>query len=736
MKQVVQSYRTGEISLEDVPVPGCRPGGILVRTVCSLISIGTERSVIELGRRSLFGKAAARPDLVKRALAKGRREGYSKTFQEGLGRLDAPTPLGYSAAGTVLEVGTGVDGLCVGDRVACMGAGFASHAEVLWIPKNLFVRIPEAVTFEEAVFGMLGTIALHGVRLGEVPLGSRVGVIGLGLLGLLTVQLLKASGCTVVAYDLDEGKGALATQLGADLVVVGGPSTIACSVAVKHEQGLDAVIITASARDNSPIELATNLCRFRGKIILVGVAHIEIPRQPFWEKEIDFKVSKAGGPGALDPAYELDGIDYPYGYVRWTERRNLEAFLECIAKRQIDVSSLVTHRFAIDEVLKAYEVVMAPSGGGAIGVVLQYPGTVEVTRRVNRSRATTGPIGDRRVRVGVIGAGLFAKSLLLPSLKKAAGLHLQAVATASGVTANHVQKKYGFDYCATDYRALLDDKNIDAVMILTRHSLHAKMIEEALAAGKHIFVEKPLCVSESELAHLVEAYARTNQRFVLTVGYNRRFAPLALQLKKQMMPRDAPMVMTCRVNPGVLAPQHWVYDPAEGGGRIVGELCHFVDLCLYFTDSMPVSVYASATAGMDNRISFLDDVSVSCKLQDGSIAHIVYTASGDRAYSRERIEMFSGGRVGVLEDFRKLEYIAQGKTLRVHRWNQDLGYDGEIAAFLSAVRTGAGSPLPFEQAVAVSLTTFRILDSLSTGQRVELGTPRDTAGLIREDLKE
>ncbi len=729
MKQVVQSYRTGEISVEEVPVPECRRDGILVRTSYSLISTGTERAITALGRKSLLGKANARPDLVKRALAKARREGYWKTFQEALDRVDTPTALGYSAAGIVVDVGSQVDEFSVGDRVACMGTGFASHAEVLSMPRNLCVKVPTHVGLDEAAFGTVGTIALHGIRLSDAQLGSRVGVIGLGLLGLLSVELLKATGCKVFACDLNGAKVELARSLGVDVAVRGGDSSVSVRATYFSDgYGLDAVIIAASAKDSRPIELAAEMCRVCGKIILVGVANIEIPRQLLWEKEIEFKVSKAGGPGALDPLYELEGVDYPYPYVRWTQQRNLEAILDFLATRRIDVRPLITHRFEIGDALKAYDCLMSPGSATTIGVLLHYPGTCEVTHVLPLRPLLKARIRQDRIKVGVIGAGLFAKSLFLPKLKKLPDVKLEWVATANGISANHARKRFGFEYCTTDYRTLLDDKAVQAVFILTRHSLHATIVVEALVAGKHVFVEKPLCVNEEELAKITAAYDAAPHS-CLMVGYNRRFAPLAIRLKSTLGHHDGPLALAWRVNVGRLSLDHWVNDPAEGGGRVVGELCHFVDFCEYLTNSVPHSVYASS---ISSTRAGSENVNVSLKFQDGSIADIVYTASGDRAFSRERLEVFSDGSVGVLEDFRRLELVVGGKT-RTHRlWSQDLGYAGELTAFIRAIRDGGESPISFEQAAASSLATFRILESVKTGLPVRL----DKTGPTRSHLSE
>ena len=716
MNQIIQNYRTGQIALEDVPVPQCSSGGVLVKSSASLISIGTERAIIELGRKTLFGKAKARPDLFQRAWEKGQREGFLKTFREAMSRLDAPIPLGYSAAGTILEVGRNVEDLSVGDRVACIGAGFASHAEVIGVPQKMCAKVPGSVELDEAAFGMLGCVALHGVRLCSPSLGSRIGVIGLGLLGLLSVQLLRAGGCAVFAYDVDQDKSNLARILGANQVADGDLSTISQHAHnFSDGKGLDAVLIAVSAKDSQPIQLAAEICRAGGTVILVGVAHVEIPRQIFWEKEIEFKVSKASGPGVLDPLYELGGIDYPHQFVRWTQQRNLEAFLELIATKNVDVKSLTTHRFRFGDALQAYNMLLSPGTQRPIGVLLNYGRSTEDLLTIPHSATVSRPSASQeKVRVGVIGAGLFGNSLLLPALKGLDNIHLSGLATTRGLTANHAKKRFGIDYCTTDYRQLLDDKEIQALLVLTRHGSHAKLVCEGLKAGKHVFVEKPLCVSQDELKNIIKVYNEVSPRPVLMVGYNRRFSPFVRQLHLQCKKRNSPLMIACRVNVGSLPFDHWVNDSQEGGGRIISELCHFIDLCQYFSDALPKSLYAFSI-GSDGATPSRDNVVANIKFDDGSLASISYTSLGDRSYSRERVEIFFENSVGVLEDLRRLEIVKNGKSKVFRRWNQDMGYENELKAFFDAVQFGGALPIPLEQMISTADSTFKILDSLETG---------------------
>ncbi|MEJ2224986.1 MAG: bi-domain-containing oxidoreductase [Syntrophobacterales bacterium] len=566
----------------------------------SLISVGTEKLMIEMGKKSLLGKAKARPDLVRQAWAKAQKEGFVSVLQEAMHRLDEPVPLGYSAAGVVREVGAGVSNLKPGDRVAVMGAGFASHAEVIWVPDNLCVPIPEGVDFEAAAFGMLGCIALHGVREAGLSLGEKAVVIGLGLLGLLTVQFLAAQGCRVIGVDLDKTKCDLAQELGADLTLVSGQDNVEEAVAnFTGGIGADAVLIVSASKDNQPLLQAEAVARERAKLVLVGVADLKLTRKAFWTKELLFSVSKAAGPGSLDPLYEAKGFDYPLSYIRWTERRNLEACLTLLAQGKLRVDRLVTHRFPIHDALQAYDLILK-NKEPYIGVLLTYPAQEGTPASVQEARTVwlkPAPLATKPEAVqtiGLIGGGKFTKNILMPVLQKVQNVELAGVATTSGVTSQHLAQKYGFAYATTDYREILQDDKVNKVIITTPHHLHGRHVVEALQAGKHVLVEKPLCLTEEELAEIQAAYDGSR---LLMVGFNRRFAPLALEIKKILAGRTTPLVITYRVNAGYIPDDSWVHDPEVGGGRLLGEVCHFIDFLQFMTEAEPTTVSCLSIRG-------------------------------------------------------------------------------------------------------------------------------------------
>lgn len=733
MKQVIQNYRTGKLELAEVPIPLCSPNKILVKNMASLISIGTERSIVELGKKSLLGKAKSRPDLVKRFMDKAKNEGFVKTFKEALGRLDNPTALGYSSAGIVIEAGKQVQEFSSGDKVACIGAGYASHAEYITIPLNLCSKVPDNISFEEASFGMLGIIALHGIRSANLSFGSSVAVIGLGLLGLLSMQLLKAYGCQVFGLDIDSKKADLAKRLGAD-------HASATEVELKESveratsgHGVDTVIITAATKSAEPVNLAVDLCRFRGKVVLVGVADVHPQRNEMWHKEVEIVVSKAGGPGIFDLFYENKGIDYPIGYVRWTENRNLQEFMRLISKGKVDVRSLISHRFKIEQAETVYKDLMDNKGEPYIGVILQYP------EELHDSRYKILDIGKRKVTlkltsnishltsntasVGVIGAGLFGKALLLPALKKVRGLRLKSLATSSSANVYHTGKKYGFETCTTDYHEVLNDDKIESIIILTPHSLHAKMVCEALQAGKYVFVEKPLCINEEELKEIISTYQyliTTNQSLLLMVGYNRRFSPHATKMSEYFANRHDPMVINYRVNAGFVPLDHWVHAEEEGGGRIIGEICHFVDFMQLLTASNPTRVFSERISGNNRTAVNNDNLAINLKFADGSVGNIVYSASGDKAFSKERVEIFCEGKTVVSTDFRKTSFHFAGRKRTFKTFNQTMGYKEELTHFFDVVKGNAESKLSPDEIFYSTLTVFKIHESLKKGQAVEI----------------
>lgn len=697
MKQVLQSYRTGELSVAEVPAPGLEPGCLLVLTAASLVSVGTDRGTLELSQKSLLGKARERPDLVRKVMDRLARDGLVATGKAVFSKLDQPIPLGYSCAGEVVAVGHGVEGFAIGDRVACAGARIANHAELNLVPVNLCARIPAAVSDEAAAFVTLGAVALHGLRQARPTLGETFAVIGLGLLGQLAVQLLKANGCAVLAVDLDPARVELARTLGADVAVLRDAQVAEAARALTAGRGVDGALICAATPSSDPVVLAGELCRDRGRVVAVGAVGMEVPRRPWFDKELTLLQSRSYGPGRYDPAYEERGHDYPLGYVRWTEGRNLDAFLALCAAGRLKTEPLVTHRFPIERAQEAYEAVAREQ---PLALVLTYPRGARPSRTVQLSpRAAEG--GE--VRVAVLGAGAFASGTLLPLLGAARRV---GIASARGASARHLAARFHFERATTDADALLQDPGVDAVFILTRHSQHAAQARAALAAGKHVWVEKPPALSEAELAPLLEA-ARASGRVLMT-GYNRRFAPLAVELRQHFAGRRAPLLLQVRVNAGPLPAEHWLRDPREGG-RLLGEAGHFVDLCAFLCGALPRSVYALGRG---------DDVSLSLRFDDGSVATIAYAASSDASAGKERVEVLGDGAWGLLDDFRRLELRRGGRRTASRARLQDKGHRPAVAAFFAAVR--ASAPPPLEELAAVSRATFAALESLRSGEPVRL----------------
>ena len=712
MKQVIQNFRSGILKVDEVPETIAKSGGILVRNLASLISAGTEKMAVDLAQKSLLGKAKERPDLVRQVINKVRRDGLLSTLRTVKARLETPLALGYSCAGVVREVGRGAEEFQVGDRVACAGMNYASHAETVFIPKHLAVKIPEAVSFDEAAFVTLGAIAMQGVRTAEVKLGDRVAVIGLGLLGQLTVPMLKAAGCRVMGVDLDPAKIELARAHGADVAVLRSDDVESAVARFTDGYGVDAVIITAAAETNDPIELAGAVARDRAIISMVGAVRMDVPRKIYYEKELQLRLSRSYGPGRYDAQYEEQGIDYPLGYVRWTERRNMQEFLRLVAVKAVRLERLITHRFEISEAQRAYDIITGKDSQSFLGILLTYAETETASQGstvIALGERRAKPRGDDEVKMGLVGAGNFAKSVWLPRLAKASGVSLVGIATAAGRNAKAIGEQYGFEICTTDYRELLARKDVNAVLIATRHDTHAAIAAEALRAGKTVLVEKPLAISEEGLADVSLAVAQTGGRVM--VGFNRRFSALSAELKQAFadcVDHGEPLAITYRVNAGAVPKESWIQSE-EGGGRIVGEVCHFVDYLQFLTEAEPVEVFAYACAGAS------DTLSIIVKLSDGSVGNINYLATGDRAFPKERVEVYGGGRVAVLDDFRVLEVWRDGRRKTAKRLVQDKGFDRELAAFLEAVRTDAEMPIPWSSLEATTLTTLRIVDALGSG---------------------
>ena len=725
MKQIIQNYRTGKLELADVPVPVCSSNNILVKNEASLISIGTERSIIDLAKKSLLGKAKARPDLVKRFIDKSKKEGLIKTFQEALGRLDNPVPLGYSSAGVVAEVGKNVNKFSPGDRVACIGAGYASHSEYINVPENLCCLIPENVMFEEGSFGMIGIIALHGVRCAKITFGETVAVIGLGLIGLLTVQILKSYGSRVIGFDIEQGKIELAKAIGIDYAFTDIEEFKNTAIKFTNGFGVDAVLITAATKSDEPVNTAIEMARYGGKVVVVGVADIHPDRNEMWHKEVEIIVSKAAGPGSLDPLYENKGIDYPIGYIRWTENRNLEEFIRLVSEGKIKLNHFITHKFNINEAENVYKNILESIGGPYIGVILKYPDEVlpDELKKDRLKNLNTNNVKPGSVVMGVIGAGLFGKALLLPALSKIKDVRFNTLSTSSSANAYHTGKKYGFEKCATDYAEVLNNKEINSVVILTPHSLHAKMVIESLKQNKHVFVEKPLSVNETELKEITDLissqFTDGNAPYVM-VGYNRRFSPHSVWSADFLKNRKDPVIMNYRINAGFVPKEHWVHSEEEGGSRVVGEICHFVDIFQFLTGSEPYKIYAERVSGNNSSIVNSDNASIIIKFKDGSIGNIIYTSSGDKAFSREYIEIFCEGKTITIKDFKETDLFFNGKRKVFKTINQDMGYKNELEHFVKFVKGDENKKLTFNEIYYSTLAVFKINESLETGKPILL----------------
>jgi polar amino acid transport system substrate-binding protein len=721
MKQVLQNLKTGQLSVTDVPAPSLQRGRVLVRAAASLISAGTERMVVDMGRKSLIGKARERPDLVKQVIQKAKNEGLLNTFNAVRARLGSSLALGYSASGIVAGVGDDVTEFRAGMRVACAGLGFASHAEMLSVPKNLCARLPEGVSFEAGAFGTLGAIALQGVRLAEPTLGESVVVIGLGLLGQIAVQLLKANGCRVFGIDLDQKKVELARELGADGGSRSDDDVQRIVMEWSRGRGADAVVITAATQSNQPVELAGEISRLKGRVVAVGLVGLDVPRDLYFKRELTLKISMSYGPGRYDPDYEERGHDYPFAYVRWTEGRNIEAFLDLVSEGRVQVERLVTHRFPIEEGERAYQLITGEVKEPYLGILLHYDTERELERRVEirkpASQAAAATTAAPAVRLGVIGAGNYAKTMLLPNFK-ASGADFRAIVTRSGVSARDIGEKYGFQYCASGADEVIDDAEVNLLVIATRHDLHAELARRALERGRHVFVEKPLALTDEELDAVVAAAANSDGR--LMVGFNRRFSPLARAARQHFAGRGAPLSISYRINAGRIPRDHWAHDPREGGGRIIGEVCHFIDLMHFLTGAVTTRVYAESITSRNHEITDEDSVFITLRFADGSNGSIAYLAEGDKALPKERVEIFGDGKSFVLDDFRSATAYRNGREESTKLHNQDKGQADEVKAVCAVALEGRPAPIALDDLSATTRATFRIRESLRTGQAMNV----------------
>jgi predicted dehydrogenase/threonine dehydrogenase-like Zn-dependent dehydrogenase len=713
VKQIIQTAGKGRLRLADVPDPIAQPQCLLVAHAASLISAGTERYVVELARKSLVGKALARPDHVRRILEKIRQEGLFATLQQVRAKLDEPMALGYSAAGVVLECGRGVQDFKPGDRVATA----APHAEIASIGRNLCARIPDAVTFEQAAYTSVAAIALEGVRLSEATLGSRVLVIGLGLVGLTAVALLKAQGCRVYGMDVDAARLDLGRTFGLD--GGGAPSELAGLQTFGGPSGVDAVLITAATDSNEPIEIAAEACRPKGRIVLVGVAGLQLPRAPFFKKELEFTVSSSLGPGRGDPSYEEKGVDYPIGHARWTARRNMETVLELMAAGKLPVESLTSHRFPVEQATAAYDLITKKTAPH-LGVLLQYSETPPPLRRRMDLKAPSRKPGA--LGVSMIGAGNYARLMLIPALLRQPQLRLRGLCAAGGLHAEHAGRASGFEFAATDAEEILKDPDTSAVFIATRHDLHAPFVLAALRAGKHVFVEKPLCIKPEELREIAELIdSRGDGGPILCAGFNRRFAPATSRLAS-FFKGAGPLSVHYRFSSGSIPGDHWVQDEEVGGGRLVGEACHAIDWCVALTGSPIVRVFAESVR-LSGALQTSDDRAVlSLRHEDGSVSVVSYQAGGDRAAPPERIEVFGGGRTALLEAWDRLELWKDSRCTRESA-GKDKGHGALLGAFLKACREGGSWPIPWGHLLSTSWAS--LMAPLSLRQGVPLDRDQD-----------
>lgn len=737
MKQLLQDPRTGVFSIADVPSPALEPEGMLIQTAWSVISAGTEKTSASTAQASLVGKARARPDLVQKVIGQIKRQGLLETYRLVKDRLSVPMELGYSCAGTVVAVGDKVCEFRVGDRVACAGGGYASHAEINYVPNNLAAIIPGNVSTRDAAYSTIGAIAMQGVRQSQASVGDRVMVVGLGLIGQLTVQILRAAGCRVVGVDISDfavqkclmSERALAAD-GVDdmkdrrLIALNSNTQDVESIVSSFTDGfgVDQVIITAGAKDSGPLMLAGNVVRDRGCIVIVGAVPVDIPRSPFYEKEVEIRFSRSYGPGRYDPEYEEKGRDYPIGYVRWTERRNIESFLQLLSERKIDLTAITTHSFDLENASAAYRLLL-DGNEPYLGMLLKYRETAEPAPREKLTGDSAGPLtASRSVTVGFIGLGKFAQSFLLPHLVRAESVQLKTVVNSSGVSASTAMRKNRFLQCGTEPSALFEDASINTVFVASRHDSHANFVLSALRALKNVYVEKPLCLTMAELASIEKAYQAAQPHGArLMVGYNRRFAPLSVQLKGQLNRRARPCSLLYRINAGMIPRNHWIQDPEVGGGRILGEVCHFVDYVLFASGSTVNTVYASAARYDQADIPDQDTLQINLTLNDGSLATILYLCDGDRSVPKEWIEISADGATYQIDDFRAGSVFRHGRHAKLASgMKQDKGYQGEILRFLDSIRRQEAAPIPAEDIFHGMRVTFAVQESLRTGQPVRL----------------
>lgn len=713
MKQLIQSYRTGVLGLYDVPSPICQDNGILMQTSASLVSAGTEKMIIDLAKKSLVGKAQSRPDLVKQVINKMKQEGVKNTLEKVFTKLDSPIPLGYSCCGKVIKIGKYVNNISIGDRIACGGAGYANHSEINYIPKNLYVKVPSNVSDIEASFVTVGAIALQGVRQASPCIGESVCVIGLGLIGQLTIQLLKANGCSVIGSDTDIERCKLAKTLGADIVCK--PNELLSKVSeYTNSLGVDQVIITASTTSNQPIVMAAEISRQKGKVIIVGMISMDIPRNDYYKKELDIKFSMAYGPGRYDINYEEKGTDYPYHYVRWTEQRNFGAFLKLISQKKIVPAKLISHQFDFVDALEAYQLLEGKKQESYLGIILNYKNVIETNNKVIINEEKDF---NHKIKVGMIGAGNFARSVILPNLNKIKDIDLLSLCTQSGISSYNTGKKYSFKSITNNSRDIFESSEINSLIVTTRHHDHAENILKAIQAKKHIFIEKPLCINETELNQIKTEYDKLKEKIIIQVGFNRRFSSLIRKMKDLI--KDNRVAINYRINAGIIPLDSWIQDRQIGGGRIIGEVCHFIDTCSYLIGSQSVSVYSSCIEHDDNSIPNEDNISINLKYENGSIAQITYYAFGNNQMPKEYLEVFFRNVSMQMDNFRKLTVFWGNKKIKVKNSNQDKGFKKEFEKFFHSIKTNDPC-IPFESIYKTTMATFMIFRSLKENKEIKI----------------
>lgn len=709
MEQLTQKLKNGEMKILEVPFPALTEGNLLIRNHYSVISAGTESKTVKDARLGYIGKAKSRQKELKQVIDSIKTQGLLNTYNIVMNKLDAPAGLGYSCAGEVIAIGKNVSGFRVGDFVVCGGAS-ANHAEIVSVPKNLCAKIPEGVKIEQAVFATIAAIALQGIRQADLKLGENCVIIGLGLLGQLTIQLLNAAGVKTIGIDVDSAQVEIAKQNGCSLALTRSNEGVKESVlSFTQGFGTDAVIITAGTNSIDPVELAGAVSRKKGKVVIVGAVPTGFSRENYFKKELDLRMSSSYGPGRYEMNYEEKGLDYPIGYVRWTENRNLQAYLDLLQAGKLNIEKLITHTFNLEEAEKAYQLILEKKEP-FLGVLLKY-NTEETIKEKIIHKDFSAQKKTNEVLCGFIGAGSFAQNFLLPNLKNKC--RFVGVATARPNNARNIADKYGFNYSTGDAEEIIKDQNINTVFIATRHNLHYEYVIKALKAGKNVFVEKPLCMDETELEEIRKVYNDGNSKLI--VGFNRRFAPSIVKVMNVYNPK-IPKAINYRINAGIIPAGHWIQDKEIGGGRIVGEVCHFIDLSSFIAGSSITEVSASL---LDDKKNLDDSITINLQFQDGSIANISYFSNGSKLIPKERIEIFSAGTVSVIDDFKTLKiYSSKEKVYKLS--NQDKGHSKEVTMFVDSILNGSPAPISFEEIYQSTLATFKVIESFINRRTIVL----------------